>query len=232
MQSSSVSKFVLATIIVASGHSHANVIEVIGGIESGRFIDGVNLTNNPLAMSLHTEWSAQNGGFVSLSCFITERGAKNAINRGCDTSLGWFKALNNKHAITLAVSRHDYSSPLLRGWQYNDISASWHIGKKNKLKIKASDSLLGQNVNSVTASLHTARALNKHWYINLEAGLTSLEGSAQVNNLEYGVIGLHYRRGRWSSELKAMLSGSNYRRFVALDIDKPAISWNLKYRLY
>lgn len=232
MQSNRVLPLLIIFLTMTAQLSHADVIELVGGFESGRFIEGVNLTDNQLSTHLNAQWSANNGVFASLSCFITERGEKNAINRGCDSTLGWFKPINDKHAVTLAVSRHDYSSPLLRGWQYTDISASWHLGKNHKLNVKATDSLLGQNVSSLTTSVFTSKALSDRWRMSFEAGFTTLESSAPVDTLEYAVLGAAYRRGRWSSEFKVMVSSSDYRRFVILDQDKPSLSVNFRYRLY
>jgi len=147
-------------------------------------------------------------------------------------SLGWFAAINNNHAVTFAISRHDYSSPVLRGWQYSDVSASWHIGRTKKLKLRAVDSLLGQGHAAITTSFHAMRPLNDQWRLKFEAGLTSLESSAPVSQLEYGLVSAEYGRGRWAAEFKLMLSSSDYRQFVKLDLDQPEVGISLRYRLY
>ncbi len=212
--------------------ARADVVELTGGLESGRFIDGVNLTANKLSTGLAAGWSGDNGAFASLSCFTRENDASVAIQRGCDGSLGWFKPINENHAFTFALSRHDYSSPKLTGWQYTDASVSWHIGRLNKLKIRTSDSLLGQGFASVTTSYHALRPLSEKWRFKFEAGLTALEGSAPVSQLEYGLVGLEYGRGRWAAELKLMVSSSDYKQLVKLEFDQPEASFNLRYRLY
>jgi len=212
--------------------ARADVVELTGGLESGRFIDGVNLTANKLSTGLAAGWSGDNGAFASLSCFTRENDTSVAIQRGCDGSLGWFKPISGNHAVTFALSRHDYSSSQLNGWQYTDASVSWHIGRSNKLKVRASNSLLGQGFASVTTSYHALRPLSEKWRLKFEAGLTALEGAAPVSQLEYGIVGLEYGRGRWAAELKLMVSGSDYKQFVKLDLDEPEASFSLRYRLY
>jgi len=210
----------------------SGTLEAFTGIGSSRFSEGVNLTGNKITADVSAEWSANNGGFASVSCFINEGGQNNAIQRGCDASAGWFVPITKSHAVSAAISRHDYSSPGLRGWQYTDVSVDWHIGKNHTFKAKASDSLLGQNHNSITGAFFTSRALNDNWRLNFEAGVTRLQDSAPVRSLEYGVVGLEYSRGRWVGELKTMLSSSDYKRFVKLDFEQPAVGLSLRYRLY
>ncbi len=213
-------------------NAHADVIEIIGGLGIGRFNQGVNLSSGQLNSELNAEWSADNGAFSSLSCFISENRLGRAIQRGCDLSLGWFKPLNEQHAITGSIARHDYSSPVLSGWQYTDASLSWHIGRDNTLQVRASDSLLGQGFASVTTSFHGSRPIAEKWRLNFEVGVTSLQSSTPVNTLEYGILSAEYARGRWATMIKVMLSDSEYQRFVKLDFEQSELSISLRYRLY
>lgn len=217
-----------ATFAVA----RADVVELIAGFESGRFIEGVNLTGNQSSGSVTGEWSADNGMYTSLSCFIGENAGRALIQRGCDGTVGWFGAINSRHAITLSASRHDYSSPVLSGWEYTDVSASWHFGKAYMLTVKGSDSLLGQGFSSVTTSFHLSQPLSDRWRMKFEAGVTSLQSSAPVNALEYGMIGAEYARNRWLTEIKLQRSSNDYQSFVKLDLDQSEIAVNVRYRLY
>lgn len=212
--------------------AQADMLEVVANIESGRVIDGVNLTDNQLNAGLTTEWSADNGVFASLSCFVGEKRSQRAIQRGCDGSMGWFTPINDTHAVSLAVSRHDYSSPILRGWQYTAASVNWHMGSHHTLKIRATDSLLGQRFSATTASYHVSKPLNDKWSLNFEGGVTSLSGSDSISTLEYGILSTDYTRGRWNTQLVLILSSSNYKRLVGLDIDQPDVSINFRYQLY
>ena len=210
----------------------ADVVELVGGLELGRFSQGVNLIGNELSVGLSGTWSANNGAFASLSCFVSENGERNTIQRGCDGSLGWFAPINDRHALTLSVSQHDYSSPVLKGWQYTDVSLRWHIGKTYAMEVQASDSLLGQGFSSLKASFHATHPLSKRWRANIEAGIISLQSSAPVSTLEYGVASLVFGKERWSTELKIMLSSSEYERFTNLDFNQPEFSVNFRYRIY
>ena len=212
--------------------ARADVTELVGGLDTGHFIEGVNLTGNQLSASLAGEWSANSGAFATLSCFISENENRLAIQRGCDASLGWFAPVNESNAVTLEVSQHDYSSPVLSGWEYTDASVSWHLGKRYMVKLKASDSLLGQGFSAVTTSFHLSQPLNDKWRVKFEGGLTSLQNAAPVDSLEYGLLSAEYGSGRWATELKVMFSSSDYRRFVKLDLDQPEISLNFRYRMY
>ncbi|RBP50621.1 hypothetical protein [Arenicella xantha] len=222
--------FVVCFIIVNT--ARADVIEFTGGLESGRFIDGVNLTSNYPTVALSGEWSANGGGFAALSCFAGENVNRVVIQRGCDAKLGWFTPLNERQAISFAVSRHDYSSSTLKGWEYTTASAKWHLGKRYTLAVKATDSLLGQGASGVTTSLQFSQPLRDNWRLKLEAGLTSLQSSAPVDSLEYGQLGIEYAQSRWTTELKFMLSSSDYKRFVKLNIEQPEVAINVRYRIY
>lgn len=212
--------------------ANADILEITGAIESGRIIDGVNLTKNQLSTAVGVEWSANNGGFAKLECFLAENEGRIAIQRGCDASLGWFKPLNDYHALTFNVSRHDYSSPKLKGWEYTDASVSWHLGKTVMLRLKGSDSLLGQGSSSVTTSLHFNQPLNERWGVKFEAGAISLESSATQDRLAYGLISTQYSKGRWAAKLNLMLSSSAYNRFSKLEVGQPEVGVSVRYRLY
>jgi hypothetical protein len=213
-------------------NAHADVVEIIGGLDFGRFSEGVNLTSGRLNGDLSTEWSANNGAFSSLSCFINDNALSKAIQRGCDVSLGWFRPLNERHAITGSIARHDYSSPVLSDWQYTDARLSWHIGRNYMLDLRASDSLLGQGFAAVTTSLHASRQITEKWHLNFEAGVTSLQRSAPVSTLGYGILGAEYALGRWATLIRLKLSDSAYTRFVKLDFEQTELSVSLRYRLY
>lgn len=227
--------FILSLLLLvqeSQTNAYADVLELSGAIESGRFIDGVNITKNQLSAALRAEWSGESGAFASLYCFMSENQQRLAIQRGCDASAGWFTPINELHALTFAVSRHDYSSTQLNRWEYTDLSVSWHLGKTTMLKLRGSDSLLGQGFSSVTTSVHFTKPLNDNWRVQLEAGLSSLQSSAPVDNLKYGVLSAQSGRGAWVTELNLMLSSSDYKRFVRLAIDEPEIGVRLRYRFY
>lgn len=233
MQANKISILMLVIICHATfAVARADVVELVAGFESGRFIEGVNLTGNQYSGSLAGEWSADNGVFTSLSCFIGENAGRALMQRGCDGTLGWFGALSSRHAITLAASRHDYSSPVLTGWEYTDVSASWHFGKKYMLTLKGTDSLLGQGFSAVTTSFNLSQALSDSWRMKFEAGVTSLQSSAPVSALEYGIIGAEYGRNRWVAEVKLQRSSNDYQRFVKLDLEQSEIAVNVRYRMY
>lgn len=225
--------FILLFIISSfSEVVQADVIEAFTGLETGRFAEGVDLSGNNPSASLGVEWSGDSGAFLSLSCFMSENNFSNSIQRGCDGDLGWFIPVSEKYAVTLAMSQHDYSSPVLSGWQYTDVSASWHLGMNNKLQIKGTDSLLGQDANALSTSFHSSRNLSDLWRLNIEAGLISLQNSAPVDRLQYAILGIEYGQRRWSTQLKFMFSSSDYERFVNLEQKQPALSFSIRYRLY
>jgi hypothetical protein len=212
--------------------ARADVVELIAGFESGRFIEGVNLTANQYSASAAGEWSGDNGVYTSLSCFIGENAGRALIQRGCDGSIGWFTALSSRHAITLAASRHDYSSPVLVGWEYTDVSASWHFGKTTMLTLKGTDSLLGRGFSAVTASFHLSQPISDRWRMKFEAGVTSLQSSAPVSKLEYGILSAEYGHNRWVAEIKLQRGSKDYQRFVRLDHEQLEIAVNIRYRMY
>lgn len=218
--------------IITSGIARAQVLEVVAGVESGRFIDGVNLTGNEITSHLSADWSLSNGVFSSLSCFLGENGNARVVQRGCDLSAGWFVPISDSQAMTMEVSRHDYSSPTFRGWQYTDASFQWHINKNYGVGLKLGDSLLGQGFKSATLSIQASKEVNNHWRMNFNAGVTSLNNSADISTLQYGILSAEYGRDRWVSELKLMLSSSSYSRLVNLDIEQPEIAVNIRYRIY
>lgn len=219
--------------VLISTHVHANVLELTAGLETGRFIDGVNLSDNYPGAALAAEWSTAKGVFTSLSCFISEADQRNSIQRGCDLGLGMFVPLNENHALTFALGRHDYSSDVLSGWEYTDASISWHMSRKHLLKFSATDSLLGQNVAATSFSYQGSTSLNDRWSANFGLSLSALEESAKdVDSLKHLTIGVQHNRGRWTTELKFLIKSSDYRRFVKIDQSEPELALNIRYRIY
>ncbi len=212
--------------------AHADTLEVNGQLGVGRLIDGVNLTGDNAYVSLSSEWSANNGLFVSLSCFGRENNSEVAIQRGCDAELGWFKPINDKNAITLIISRHDYSSVELIGWQYTDARLRWHLSKQHSIGLRASDSLLGQGFASATAFVETSAKLNDRVGVSFEAGYTTLKSNPKASSLSYALLGADYRLNRLSFGVELLISDSNYQRFLKLDVEQPEFSANLTYRFY
>lgn len=219
-------------LMVLTPLAKANTVELVGQVGVGRFIDGVNLTANNLFASLSSEWSAHNGAFVSLSCFGRENNLDVAIQRGCDAELGWFKPINDQHAFTVTISRHDYSSPKLSGWEYTDARFRWHLGKQNSIGLRASDSLLGQGFSSTTAFFESSKKLTDRLGVGLEAGYTVLESNPKARSLAYAVLGSEYGFKRFSVGVKLLISDSNYKRYVALDVKQPELAVDISYRFY
>ncbi len=223
----------LAFPILVLAEAHANVLEVSAGLETGRFIDGVNLSDNHPGVALAAEWSSDQGIFTSLSCFVSDGSQRNSIQRGCDLGLGMFVALNDEHAFSLELGRHDYSSDVLSGWEYTDASVSWHLGRKHMLTLSATDSLLGQGVAATSLSYQTSTSLNDNWTAKFGVSLSSLEESAKkVDGLEHLTFGVQHNRGRWATEFKLLVKSSDYRRFVKIDQNEPELALNIRYRLY
>lgn len=212
--------------------ARADVIELTGALESARFVNGLNLTNNQFSGMISGEWSANNGTFSSLSCFFAEHSERRAAQRGCDASVGWFGVINEKNALTLALTQHDYSGPELIGWEYTDATLNWHIGKNNLVTFRITDSLFGRNFTALTTSFEHSKVLSDQLRVKFEVGFTSLQSAAPIDTLEYGVISAEYGDERWVAELKLIYSGSGYNRFVQFDTESTGIAVNFRYRLY
>lgn len=213
--------------------AYANVLEVSAGLAAGRFSQGVNLTGSELTADIATEWSSNTGWFTTLACFANDnRTPRRLLQRGCDARMGWFTPVNSEHAVSFAVSRHDYSSPTLSGWEYTDVSLNWHIGKNHTLELRASDDLLGRGFGSVTTRLQAFRPIGNHWSVHIDTGLIGMQRAAPVSSLHYGMLGLRYSRGRWVTEFKAMLSDSAYQQFANLDFNQSELGISIRYRVY
>ncbi len=222
---------VASFFLLFSGAGHA-AVEVTGGVESGRFIDGVNLTDNRPSTFLSAEWSAYNGAFAGLSCFLSEQSDRVIIQRGCDAQLGWFVPVNERHAFTFAISRHDYSSPRLTEWEYTDASARWHIGKTASLGVRVSDSLLGQDIASATLFSEFSYAVTERVGLGLELGHASLESNLKTDSLMYALARVEYGFERWTVKVKALLRDSNFEDFSRIDNDRSDIGVTVQYRFY
>ncbi len=231
--SSLVKQIVIFLALIWHGCIYASsTVEVFGEFGVGKFIDGVNLTGNKPYSSAMAEWSADKGQFAAVGCFLRGNNQEVAVQRGCDLQIGWFVPINEQRALTFSVSRHDYSSPKLSGWQYTDAQIRLHLGKSYSVGLRGSDSLLGRGYSSTTAFFETSRALTNRLSLNLEAAHTKLESNPRANNLSYALLGLDFHFERLSVGAKLLLADSNYQRFVKLEFEQPAFGVNLRYRFY
>ncbi len=239
MRHSPTSTITLLSIVCTCVYSRvsfsAPVIQVSGGAESSRFVDGVNITDRRPAVNLTAEVSFDNGAFSGIDCFKSETlFFRNGIDSGCNLYLGYFAPLNNGQAISATLSRGEYARApsTARQWDYTTAALSWHANRSLVMTVSASDNWLGRGYSVVNLNAAYEYQLSDRVSAGLEASYLDFEDTAPVSSTQYARMGLRYVKGRWSSDLNLYISDSDFSVITPFEVEQPDFSARISYRFY
>ena len=215
--------------------SAAPVIQITAGVESSRFIDGLDISDGQAAVSIASEVSLDNGSFAGVDCYKSETLAfPNGIDAGCVFYVGYFAALTNQQAISATFSRGEYAptpSPA-RDWDYSTATLSWHTNRTTVFTLSASDDWLGRGYGAIGLNAAYQYSISDRWSANIEASYTNFEAMAPIDAIEYLGLGVRFEQGRWGSELKLHLNDTDLEQLTPFEVDQPDVSLRFTYRLY
>jgi len=86
----------------------ADVFQVNGGLSSGHFIDGFNVTDEQPIAFLGADWSLDNGAFAGTECYQSTSEEGESLSRGCHFFAGYFAKINDTQALTFELRRKEY----------------------------------------------------------------------------------------------------------------------------
>jgi len=129
MRNSVVLKLLLLSLLAVSGLADATTVQVTASVESSRYLEGTNLTDDSISASLAADWSFKQGGFVGFDCYTSTVDISEGLNNGCDIYAGYFKPINQNNAVSVQLTRHEYSQGIDHKWDFSDIATSWHPSK-------------------------------------------------------------------------------------------------------
>ncbi len=212
----------------------APVIQVNAGIESSKFIDGLDISGGKPVANLAADVSFDNGAFAGLDCYKSENLVfSDGIDAGCHYYLGYFNALSNNQALSATLTRSEYAPTPGRQWDYTTAALSWHANRSTIFTLSAIDDWLGRGYRAIGASASYDLPLDEKWSLNLSAGYLDFETSAPTTSLGHATLGLRFEKGRWSSEINAHLSDDNSLSLLTpFSVERLDVSFAITYRLY
>jgi len=223
-------------IALASMHSlcsAAPVVQVTVGVESSRFVDGLDITGGKPAINLAADVSFENGSFGGADCYKTQTlFFQDGIDAGCNYYVGYFSPRKNDQALSATLSRSEYAPTPALQWDSTTAALSWHTNRSTTLTLSAVDDWFGRGFSSVGVNAAYQHSLSDHWSANGELSYINFSGSAPINAINYARLGLRFEKGRWTSELNLQLSDNSLRQITSIDVDQPALSLRISYRLY
>jgi len=211
---------------------NAATLQVSTGIQSSRFLDSVNLSDDEPLVSLAVDWTSDNGGYLGGNCSTSTVSNADSIKSSCDFYAGYFKPLSSNNAVSVQFTRHEYSRGLGGIWDFHDLAANWHINKKTTFSAIYSKNWLNRSFDSLALKGATQISVSEHINLNLSATLMALESDEAVDNLAFGKASFSYSLGRWIAEAGVALSDRDQALVLPFDVDDAEFSISFTYRLY
>jgi len=186
--------------------AYADVLQINGGVSTGYFISGSNVTDKQPIAFLNADWSFDNGAFSGAECYQSTSDEGESLSRGCNAYLGYFTKINDKQAIS--VSAH-YKRYLVRDslfWSDLEAKVNWHVNKRLNLGLILNDNWLDFGYRTATLEGDYSRPITKNITAYISGGLMQFESAAGIGLTQHAEIGVKYQRKRWSAELSALSS--------------------------
>ncbi len=218
--------------LICCGLANAATLQATASIESSRFLDGTNLTDDSPTLSINADWTFDGGGFAGFDCYASTVNLSEGLDSGCDIYAGYFKPINKKKAFSAQVTRHEYSRGIVHKWDFTDIAGSWHISKKTRFTATYSKNWLNRPFDAYALKAETQIPLTEQLNFNLSSTLMALESGAPVDELLFAKASLSYTKARWTSEAGIIYTDPDQAKMVPFDIDEPELQLTFSYRLY
>jgi len=234
---------VINLVVVAAGITLpsiacANTLQVTTSLQNSHFLGSVDLTHQEPAASIAVDWTLDNGGFAGVDCYISTIDNFNGpndsgIKSGCDYYAGYFKPFNQDNAVSVQFTRHELSPGHNQRWDFNEVTANWHINRKTTFSASYSKNWLNRPFDSFEIKAGTQIPLAERIHLNLSASILAFENSAVISNLTSAKASLSYTKKRWTTEAGIILTDSDQTSLLTvLDFNQPNFSLTLTYRLY
>lgn len=218
--------------ITFSGAAYADVFQISTGIQSSRFLGGVNLTDDEPAVSLAADWTSNVGVFAGADCSTSSVNNSEGLKSNCDLYAGYFTPLNSDQSLSLQFTRHEYSAGFGGRWDFHDVSAGWHINKKTTLSATFSKNWLNRGYDSLAIKGDTQISLTDGLNLNLSASILALEDPSPVETLTSAKASLSFGAERWTAEAGVIISDNDQEIILPFDVDQPDFLITFTYRLY
>ena len=228
----SFAKYSIIAIVFSWGLASAATLQLSAGVQSSEFLGGVNLADDTPGVTFNVDWAFDQGGFTGADCYASNVSSDLGLARGCGLYVGYFNAFDDNNALSLQLTRHEYSRAFNRSWDFTEFSTSWHLSKKSSLSASYAEKWLGTPYDSVNLRADTQISLTESLGLNLSANVTELESGAPVDNLISAEITLIYLSGRWTTELGLVYTDRDQQQMFPFDIDEPDALLSVSYRLY
>jgi len=212
----------------------ADVLHINGGLSTGHFIDGINVTDEEPLVFLNADWSFDNGVFTGADCYqgTSERGQ--SLSRGCHAYIGYFTQINDAQALTFELRHKRYLVLTDKLWTDFELSVNWHTSKNFTLSAVVNDNWLDQGHVTISVRGDYAYPINDRWSSYISAGLLRFEGSTDLGSAEHLEFGVKYQRGRWGADLSAVFADEGLEELLWFDSDvnENQLRLTISYQLY
>ena len=210
----------------------ADVFQVTGGISSGNFVDGVNVTDSQPVLFLGADWSFDNGAFTGAECYESNSERGESLSRGCHLFAGYFSQINENQAITVELRRKEYLIRTGTFWRYFEGSVDWHVNKRVTLSLGATDNWLDQGYSTVSFGADYSQPLTSGITAYGLVDVMKFESTANIGYTEHYELGVKYQKERWNVGLSAIFSDPLLREQLGFSVSEEQLRLTFSYRLY
>ncbi len=212
--------------------THADVFQASTSIQNSHFLGGINLSDDEPVVSLAADWTSNNGVFAGTDCSTSSVNNSEGIKSNCDFYAGYFKPIDSNQSVSFQFTRHEYSRGFGGLWDFNDLTANWHISKKTTFSTTYSKNWLNRAYDSLAINGNTQISLTGGINLNLSATVLALENPSPVSTLTFAKVSFSYGVERWTAEAGVVISDSDQGIILPFDVDQPDFSITFTYRLY
>lgn len=214
----------------------APVVQVVAGVESSKFVNGLSISDSKPVANFASEISFDNGSFAGLDCYKSETlFFRDGIDTGCSFHLGYFAPTSDTQAISATVSRSEYTGAPApaRQWNYTTVNLNWHSNRSTVFTLSRINDWFGRGYSAISLTGAYQFSLNERTSATLEASYTDFDGNAPISGITRGRLSLHYGfRERWSAELNLHLNESDINQLIQFETQQLEATIGLSYRFY
>jgi len=224
---------ILVLAYCPSSSSSAQTVNVTASVQTSNYLEGTNLTDNNLGVSLAADWSFDQGVFSGLNCYTSTAETSVNLASGCDLYAGYFKAFGKAdQAFSVAATRHLYVSARGQEWDFTELEANWHLNKTASVSAYYTDDWLRRGYQSYALRGDISREISPRFRANLSLIARFFESAAPIDNLNYAKASIEYSHRRWSFEGSIISADNDLQNILPFDIDDPEIGFSISYQLY
>ena len=219
-------------MLVNCSLGHAANVQLVAGVQSAQFLNSVNLTESTPTAFISADWSFDNGSYTGVNCYLSDADSSQAVANGCDLYLGYFKEINKTNAISIQLTRHQYSRAINTDWDFTDFSLSWHPSKTSILSLTFTENWLDRPYDTFSIQAEKLIPLGSGFGLNLSASFMEFESNAPVSNLTAAKAAFTFNHQRWITELAFIYTDDDQSNILPFDINQPDVLLSIGYRLY